>query len=138
MTVTWHIYSIHLVKNVCDIFFADGVWDWDNSYTCLLKELDMCLWNVRNTISLIDMLSIFFLFSLHIASNRLSQNTIDWSSVVWDLYQVVSFESGCIQLSIFNKFIYIDNLILLGLLDSVIIIYYWLDVCNVLIDFLNL
>jgi hypothetical protein len=51
--------------------------DWNDSDTCLLKELDVCLWNVRNLIR-VEACTGFN----QISSERLRKNSDNWSAAM--------------------------------------------------------
>ena len=47
MTVSWHVNSVELFKYSQSFVVFEVIVNWYDSDSCLLKELDVCLWNIR-------------------------------------------------------------------------------------------
>ena len=142
--ISWQINSVHLLQDLFNFLLSFKIRNRDNPYSGLLQELNMGLGNVRDLFTLhIFIIRLWF----HVPSDWFCQHTVDWSSVVWDFYDMVlpikiyirvhQFDDSVFEILVviflYMTFLYFFDLFLQKFFCKSLWLFFW----NNFFDFIN-
>jgi len=97
--VSADVDAVNFFEEFFDLFFGVEVGDGHDDNSGLLEELDVRLGDVGNFVLVVDLMVVVLLV-LQVSSKRLSQHTVNRSTVVGDVKGVQLVEGGRVFLGV--------------------------------------